>query len=231
MDFGIKGRPRVIDILLIAALAVAGPIPAFATETHQFDVPAEDAPTAIRDFASQAHVQILVAGENVKEKHLHAVTGEFSTDQGLRLLLADSGLTPQYTGDRSIALVTSANANSMANSDDSQSKGGRKGEKTLGNSFCLAQMDSGKTSSAASLGGSNSSEDSKLSRPLDEVVVTARKRSESLEDVPMSITVVDAATLAHRRSHLHYHAWVEFRIWFQYSCRGRRRRPRGVYSL
>src|SRR6267154_3705957 len=98
MSLRVKGRSCVIDVLLIAALAVAGPIPAFATETHQFDVPAEDAPTAIRDFASQAHVQILVAGENVKEKYLHAVSGKFSTEQGLRVLLADSGLSPQYVG-------------------------------------------------------------------------------------------------------------------------------------
>jgi iron complex outermembrane receptor protein len=112
MGFGVKGRSCVIDILLVAALAVAGPIPAFAAETHQFDVPDEEAPAAIRDFASQARVQILVAGENVKEKHLHAVTGKLSTDQGLKILLADSGLSPQYVGDRSIALVTKQEADS-----------------------------------------------------------------------------------------------------------------------
>src|SRR5258708_22565048 len=111
MNLQIRGLSLVIDIVLVAALAAAGPIPAFASETHQFDVPAEDAAFAIRNFASQAHVQILVAGENVKEKHLHAVYGEFSTEQGLRLLLADSGLIPQYVGDRSIALVTASDSN------------------------------------------------------------------------------------------------------------------------
>src|SRR3984885_10179812 len=110
MNLRVRGRSRVIEVLLIVALAVAGTIPAFATETHQFDVPAEDAPSAIRDFAAQAHVQILVAGENVKDKHLHPVSGEFSTDQGLRLLLADSGLSPKYVGDRAIAIVTTSDS-------------------------------------------------------------------------------------------------------------------------
>jgi hypothetical protein len=100
MNLRVGGRSRVIDVLLIAALA-AGPIPVFATETHQFDVPAEDAPSAIRDFASQAHVQILVAGENVSEKRLHPVAGEFSTEEGLRLLLADD--TPPEFCRRSIS--------------------------------------------------------------------------------------------------------------------------------
>src|SRR5882757_17585 len=122
MNLRVRGRSRVIDVLVMAALAAAGPIPAFATETHQFDVPAEDAPSAIRDFASQAHVQILVAGENVREKHLHPVSGEFSTEQGLRLLLADSGLSAQYVGDRSIALVKASDANSPPKGNATEGK-------------------------------------------------------------------------------------------------------------
>lgn len=96
---------RVIEFLVAATLAASGALPAFAAEIHRFDIPAEEAPAAIRDFGSQAHVQILVAGERVKDKQLHAVSGELSTDQGLKVLLADSGLTPQYVSDRSIALV------------------------------------------------------------------------------------------------------------------------------
>ena len=61
MSLRVWGRLRVIDVVLIAALAVSGTIPAYATETHLFDIPAEDAPSAIRDFSTQAHVQILVA--------------------------------------------------------------------------------------------------------------------------------------------------------------------------
>src|SRR4029077_19857207 len=96
---------RVGELILIAVLA-AGGLPAFAAEVHQFDVPAEEAPAAIRDFGAQAHVQILAAGENVKDKQFHAVTGELSTAQCLHILLPDSGLTAQYVGDRSIALVS-----------------------------------------------------------------------------------------------------------------------------
>lgn len=105
MSFGARTRLTVIELLIGAGLALAT-VPTFATETHRFDIPVQEAPSAIRVFASQARVQILVAGENVKNKHLHAVSGEFSTEQGLRLLLADSGLTPQFVGNRSIALVS-----------------------------------------------------------------------------------------------------------------------------
>jgi iron complex outermembrane receptor protein len=191
MNLRVRGRLRVIDVLLLAALAVAGPIPAFATETHQFDVPAEDAPSAIRDFASQAHVQILVAGENVKEKNLHPVAGEFSTEEGLRLLLADSGLSPQYVGDRSIALVKASEANSP-------SQGNAKEGKKTSHDFRVAQVDQGKSSNATSVGNqpSNFQDNSNnASTGISEIVVTAEKRSARLQDVPVPVTVIRADAL------------------------------------
>lgn len=104
-----KFRTRVLGIVLVATLASRGVGLAAALDTIRFNVPAEEAPAAIRDFAAQANVQILVAAENIKGKHLNAVAGELSTEQGLRLLLAGSGLTPQYVGNGSIALVADTN--------------------------------------------------------------------------------------------------------------------------
>jgi iron complex outermembrane receptor protein len=191
MSLRVKGRLRMIDVLLIAALAIAGPLPAFATETHQFEVPVEDAPSAIRDFASQAHVQILVAGENVREKHLHPVSGEFSTEQGLQLLLADSGLSPQYVGDRSIALVKASDANSPSQINAKEGKNSFQ-------DFRLAQVDQGKSSSASSVANqaSSSQENSKTpSAGLEEIIVTAQKRAERLQDVPVPVTALSADSL------------------------------------
>ena len=191
MSLRVRGRSRVIDVLLIAALAVAGTIPAFAAETHQFNVPAEDAPTAIRDFASQAHVQILVAGENVKEKHLHPVSGEFSTDQGLRLLLADSGLNPQYVGDRSIALVTASDSTPLPQGN------AKEGKKSSSGEFRVAQLDQRTNSQSPALENSTSnSQDSSKKAELTEIVVTAQKREERLLDVPQSVSVVSADDIA-----------------------------------
>jgi iron complex outermembrane recepter protein len=192
MNLRVRGRSRVIEVLLVAALAVARTMPAFATETHQFDVPAEDAPTAIRDFASQAHVQILVAGENVKEKSLHTVSGEFSTEQGLRLLLADSGLSPQYVGDRSIALVVASDSSPLPEGTAQEGKNSSSG------GFRVAQVDQGKTSRTISVGNqsSSSSENSNsLSTGISEIIVTAQKREERLQDVPIPVTALSADQL------------------------------------
>jgi len=180
----INGRSYMIEILLIA-LATAGPIPAFATEMHQFDVPAEDASLAIRDFASQAHVQILVAGESVAQRHLHPVNGEYSTDQGLRLLLADSGLSPKYVGDRSIALIKSSPASPQ------QATNGPSGH------LLLAQASPGTYTSASGVDNSSQGTPAATANApqLEEIVVTAQKRSERLQDVPLSLSIINADTL------------------------------------
>src|SRR5579862_9296149 len=189
-----RAGSRVIDFVLAAALA-ASSLPAFAAETHDFNVPAEDAPTAIRDFASQAHVQILAAGENVKDKRLRAVNGEYSTDQGLHILLADSGLSPQYVGNRSIALVPASNLS--ASEKATGADGAKEGTKREQDSFRLAQTtpESGQAPSAVANMAQRSSGNSQGQPQLQEVIVTARKREELLQEVPVPVTVVDTRQL------------------------------------
>ena len=190
MSLRVRGRSRVIDVLLITALMAAGSIPAFATETHHFDVPAEDAPTAIRDFASQAHVQILVAGENVREKHLHQVSGELSTEEGLRILLADSGLNPQYVGDRSIALVKTSDANRGSQGN------AKEGKKSSSEEFRLAQANQGLAQSTTVGNGNQNSTNSQTSgSALTEIIVTAQKREERLQEVPVPVTAISGESL------------------------------------
>jgi iron complex outermembrane recepter protein len=190
MNLRVRGLFCVFDLLLIAALAVAGPSPAFATETHQFDVPTEDAPTAIRDFASQAHVQILVAGENVKEKHLRPVSGEYSTEQGLRLLLADSGLIAQYVGDRSIALVNASDTSSPSRSNPREAK------KDSSQTFRVAQVDPGKSTGTVPIAGASLQTQGNSQTSLQEIIVTAQKRQERLQDVPVPVTSLSGSALA-----------------------------------
>ena len=105
MQVSNRVRSHVIAVLLAAGLASASVPPAFAAEQHRFDVPATEARAAIREFAAQAKVQILVDGDNVENARLNPVAGNLSTEEGLRVLLAQSGLKARYVGERSIALV------------------------------------------------------------------------------------------------------------------------------
>lgn len=186
MSFGVKVRFPVIELLLAAELVLAG-APAFATETHRFDIPVAEAPAAIKVFASQAQVQILVAGENVKDKHLHAVSGEYSTEQGLKLLLADSGLTPQYVGDRSIALVSTTTVAKEAPEP--------KAARSFMDRFRVAQADTPKPEGPAAVGASDAADNQGPTNDMAEVVVSALKRNTKLQDTPLAISAVTGDSL------------------------------------
>ena len=160
MNLCTKVRSHVIEVILAAALATSG-LPAFAAETHQFDIPAEAAPAAIRDFATQANVQILTAGDNVKDKQLHAVSGVLSTDQGLHVLLADSGLSPQYVGDHSIALVSDAGKDRRAQNNLPAPRG------DAGTPIRLAQAASQKNGPSVDDSGATKKKSTTESAPAD----------------------------------------------------------------
>lgn len=187
-------RSRVLEALILAAWVSGGALPASAGEIHDFNVPAEAAPAAIRDFASQAKVEILVAGENVEHRRLHAVTGEHSTAQGLRILLADSGLTAQYVGERAIALVVPADrSNRRAVTGSALAQAAKEGKRNSSSRFRLARAAGGSPASAFAVTANSPAGESVA--PLEEVVVTAEKRAQRLIDVPESVTVLSGAEL------------------------------------
>jgi iron complex outermembrane receptor protein len=73
----------------IMCMAVATPATA---QTRSFNVPAQDASRAIPQFAKQAGVQILANARDVRGKKTRKVSGSYSVQEGLRLLLAGTGL-------------------------------------------------------------------------------------------------------------------------------------------
>jgi len=199
-----QARSRVIELIVVAALSASAALPAFASEVHRFDIPAEEAPAAIRDFAAQAHVQILVAGEKVKGKRLHSVSGSLSTDQGLQQLLQGSGLVPQYVGDRSIALLRAGEAEKNAaksvahaadtDADNSADVPSREGHS---NSFRLAQGNRGSAAQGTAINAAAVAASDSPAR-LEEIVVTANKRSETVQSVAAGISVESGEQLIAR---------------------------------
>jgi len=102
--------PKVSTVLLTAVLATSEAQTAVAREVHRFDVSPTNTAQAIQSFGLQSGVQIIAAGEGLEGKRLNVVTGEHSVDEGLRLLLAGTGLTHQYVGERAVALVPQTQA-------------------------------------------------------------------------------------------------------------------------
>ncbi len=109
----------VVCGLWIAALAcgtaAAIVLPASAqtasqTATRNFDVPAGPLGTALLRFGEQSGLQFSVGSDLTKDRRTQGIRGKYVPEDGLRALLAGSGLTFRFTGPRTVVVEPIPNA-------------------------------------------------------------------------------------------------------------------------
>ncbi len=159
------------------------------SRTVQFDIPAGPLPAALLAFSNQAHVQIVTPGKEVGAATSPGVSGAHTLEGALRALLAGSGFEFRVSGANSISVI-------LRNSTDASG---------LNNVATLAG-NAGNTSAAAGatmtstqpIGATSQGENTSgtMAGQLEEIIVTAQKKSERLQDVPVPVTALNANTLA-----------------------------------
>src|SRR5579871_3131359 len=113
----VRNRIAMYGFIVSVLLATAPPLPAFAKESHDFQIQTDDPALAIQQFGTQSGVQIFASADQLAGKKLNAVTGKLSTDDGLTALLAGTGLTHRYVGARTVALVKEGSAEDQTSTD------------------------------------------------------------------------------------------------------------------
>lgn len=160
-----------------AANVVLAPSAAYAValeEQVEFDIGAQKLDKALLEFSKQAGVQVLTATEVVSEIDAPAVKGRMKPGVAMGKLLEGTELRFHAVGENAIAI-----------------EGKRKVAEGEGRRLRLAQAEGMESESAAA-------PESVQGVRLDEIVVTAQKRSERLQDVPVPVTSIDAASLLER---------------------------------
>jgi iron complex outermembrane receptor protein len=164
-----------------------------------FDIAAGAAPTTLKEFASQAHVQLLFDYKAVQSLRTPAVRGQFEPSEALKMLLRGSGLTFRQVNDRTIAVMpigsestTSGSAPADQSPTDSNDK---EGKKNSSDQFRVAQVDQGASASASAVDKKREQASENKTVALEEVIVTAQKRSEHIQDVPVPVTAISGETL------------------------------------
>src|ERR1700761_4501329 len=99
---------------LAAGQCVIGTAAQIANEVHHFNIPSEDAREAIQDFGVQGRVNILVDGGVIAGKRFGEVSGALSVDEGLRRLLAGSGLEFVFRDNRAVNIVAATTVRQSA---------------------------------------------------------------------------------------------------------------------
>ncbi len=169
--------------MLILGFAFA--VRASAAEAEfDFNVPRQPVHSALVEFAEQADLTLVFPDDVVRDKSANALTGRHTLQQGVGILLAGTGLTPMFSD--ATVLIISANGELMNEGSTMKKDQGTNTDANRRRLFAaLAGFASGVFGAAALAQSQSDVSD----RPtIEEIIVTASKREESLQDVSVSVT-------------------------------------------
>jgi len=189
--------------VVLAGAALAIPVSAQAlADSYHLNIPRQPLDGALKDLAQQTGLQIARFSDTPGSGALVGpVTGEMPVGQALNSLLQPAGLTYRMVNDRTIAVVLASagaaqgasQAGQMAQPSPGDSR--KEGKNNSSSAFLLAQALVGQIASDASVEGQDQRTSKEKAGELQEVLVTAQKKSERLQDVPVPVTVMNAESL------------------------------------
>jgi iron complex outermembrane receptor protein len=170
---------RVRLLLLVASCLIASVVPAIAaaglSSTARFDIPAQPLQSAVVQFTQQAGIQITSAGDTLRDRRSTPVSGQLTAEAALTQLLSGTALDWRAVDANTVVIYLSAPTTAAPET--------------------AAEIVAHDRASAIARIDKMSVE----SNPLEVVVVTARKREESLQSVPLSMQAMSRKELTKRR--------------------------------
>lgn len=165
-----------------------------ATDRMQANIPPESLGPALRSLAQALDFQVVYASKDVTSRRTRGATGEFTPDEALQKVLAGTGMTFRRIDRHTVTIVPIGNTS------------GHSGEKTMTKRKSPFQrigqqlLKAASVSAAVSLalrGGLGYAQTATTDGGrLHEVIVTATRRAENIQDVPVTIQAFTGNTLA-----------------------------------
>ena len=150
------------------------------------NIPTQGADKALVEFARQTGISVLFPTEQINQITTNAVRGKYEVKEALAVLLRGTGLMAELseTGVLTVKITDELGSSAM------QSNGQKKWLSVLIST--LAAAFAGHSSVAQETPGASSNNEP---GNLAEIIVTARRRAENVQSVPISIDVVSEQTL------------------------------------
>jgi iron complex outermembrane recepter protein len=205
----LKGRGYLMRFSVAAAclslclIGFSSADDARASVRKETNIPAEGLGPALNALAKDRNFQIVYVTEEIANAHTEGAVGDFTTEEALKRLLTGTGLTFRYLDDKTVTIGSAtpphertghASKTTSTGSDDVNIT--REGKKDSSGNLRVAQVDQGPNpqSFAMANGGSTSGE-STANGQISEIIVTAQKKAERLQDVPVPVTALNADSL------------------------------------
>ncbi|MEX2524290.1 MAG: TonB-dependent receptor [Gammaproteobacteria bacterium] len=164
-------------------------VPALTAGTeYEFRIPATDASTGLNLFAKQSNTPLLFLNERVRDRQTNRVFGTYTIEEALELLLRDTGI---------MASINQNGVLTVSEAVTEEPNGGKEMKKGTQGIFAklatLLVAVTGLNTAPAPVAAQTGT------KVLEEVVVTAQKREESIQDVGIAITALDENRLVDAR--------------------------------
>jgi iron complex outermembrane receptor protein len=188
-------KTHVVVSSLLAAVAT-GSLFAQELRTVQLDISSQPLNKALNVWADQTGYQVMISEERMaRGRTAPPLKGTYTPEGALRVLLASSDLKYRFVSPRTVAIT---HADTTAPTEDhSQHASGKLQAGGREPPLALAQSRPRETEAAAVSSTSDQVQGTGAARtqPVEEVIVTAQKRSERLQDVPVPVTALNGESL------------------------------------
>ena len=178
---GVSTRCRVFIGMLLATLVAAAPwTPVRAQDSaanySRFAIAAQDAADALNAFSAQSRLQLLFDYDAVQGIRTRAVSGTLPVAAALGQMLSGTGLKFEVVNERTISIVRDA---AFAADDASAAR-------------ATAPPANRNDATRAARGANEASPASDNTRGIDEIIVTAEKRDQSLQRSALAVTALSS---------------------------------------
>jgi outer membrane receptor protein involved in Fe transport len=184
-----------------AWLALMG-TPVWASAQIHFDLRAQPLAVALTTVGNIAHINVLFDSALVDDLQAPPLKDELSAEDALRRLLAGTRLRVLRVNDKTMTVVTEEDAKRIQALHEPDT-GALFSPESLHLAYASTDVPADRSASygadAADAGGADNKREPDKSRHqsanIDEVLVTAQKRTERVQDVPIPVTAIDVDTL------------------------------------
>lgn len=157
--------------------------------------------SALQELARDRDFQLICNADLVWGLKTPGISGLFTPGEALTTLLSGTGLTYHYLDRKTVTVVPLApqshGAGSIrppSGSSSVSNTGTKEGKKSSSRNFRLAQSNPEQTAGSTAVGTASGST-STFGAALQEVVVTAQKRAQTVDSVPLAVTALDMSKL------------------------------------
>jgi iron complex outermembrane receptor protein len=160
-----------------AGLVAADPPQAPRDTSYAIDIPAQNLGDALQAFALASHHKLLYSSDLVAGKTSTAIKGQFTTEEGVRRILANTSLKYEVTTN-GLVMIRAANVADPPDDSSQRSNTGqatKEGKKSSSDGFRLAQANPGQAQGAASVEKPDEKSSEKKTEQLQVVIVTGSR--------------------------------------------------------